>query len=114
MALVMKGETMKDYNITDESAEAGLEAFCLEFAQDRIEELPKVIESLNTCDYTALHEYTHKWIGFSEPYGFLWLADAAAQLKAHVKDGNIEEAKALVPLISSYLSEKEEYIKKHS
>ncbi len=114
MTLVRKGETMKDYNIANESAEAGLEGFCLEFAQDRIEELPKVIESLNTSDYAALHEYTHKWIGFSQPYGFLWLGDAAKQLKENVKEGNIEEAKAIVQLISSYLMEKEEYIKKHS
>ncbi len=101
---------MKDYNIELEVPESGLEAFCLEFAQDRIDELARLKDSLNSGDFTQLHELTHKWIGFSEPYGFHWLAKASRELKEQVKAEKIAESQKIVKSIESYLIEKKDYL----
>ncbi len=105
---------MNNYDVTLEAPEAGLEAFTLEFAQDRIEEMPKVLESLQSGDHTLLHEFTHKWIGFSKPYGFNWLADAARQLKEDAKEGKVSDAQQTLVMIENYLEDKLNYIKNNS
>lgn len=102
---------MKDYDVNSESPEPGLEVFTLEFVQDRKGELPQVQESLETGSHDILHEMTHKWIGFSKPYGFDWLAKAASELKNLARSGDVEDAKGVIKQISCYLDDKETFIK---
>lgn len=99
------------YNLSNEKPEPGLETFIPEFLDDRFNEINEIRKSLDSNDHSILHELTHKWIGFSKPYGFIWLEGAAKELKEIAREGKTEQASILIDKIEEYLEAKKKQLK---
>ncbi|MCO5142331.1 MAG: hypothetical protein M9962_04480 [Oligoflexia bacterium] len=91
-----------------EIPDEGLEIFVEEFITDREKEIQEVHSFFERADFKQIKKVTHKWIGYSEPYGFATLADLAKELNILLDTEDLVRAKAVLLKIETYIKSKKE------
>ena len=92
--------------ITDPALEVclpGFEQFQAEFLRTRREELIALNSALKELDFQALSTQTHRWRGFSAPYGFQELALLADELEAQALSKNAQGCEEVLNRVAAYL-----------
>lgn len=90
--------------INDESVTPGLEKYVPEFYQDRLRELQEIESLLHLSDFEAIRAISHKWKGYSAPYGFHTLAKLGSDLELCCLSGELSRSQLLIKNISDYLA----------
>ena len=83
----------------------GLEGFHQDFLSERRAEFHIIKELLKTFEYKSIAEMTHKWKGFSAPYGFQELALLAESLEAAALNDDFKECEERLMSIEDYLGQ---------
>jgi hypothetical protein len=94
----------KTYNLDFELPWPSLACYYEEFLATRIEELVLIKAALEARDYKEILEFTHKWRGFANPYGFGILGQQAIELEEYLELSNIEQCKTLLDEMEIYLT----------
>lgn len=92
--------------ITDPTLEVclpGFEQFQAEFLKTRREELIALNTALKELDFQALSTQTHRWRGFSAPYGFQELALLADELEEQALSKNAQGCEKVLKRVAAYL-----------
>lgn len=93
-------------NFKDEKPLEGLEPFVVEFCNDRISEVNYLATQLQQKKFTEITNLSHKWKGFSSPYGFNYLETLAIELHSKSKSEDYESCKNLIKQTQEYLEQK--------
>lgn len=81
----------------------GFEKFHPEFLKSRREELISLVAALKELDFSVLIGHSHKWRGFSAPYGFQELAVLAEELETEALRKNSQSCELILVKIADYL-----------
>lgn len=77
-------------NFKEEKPLNGLEPFVSDFCKDRITEVEYLITQAKQNKFSEISNLSHKWKGYSSPYGFQHLETLAIELhlKSEIQDYN--------------------------
>ncbi len=89
--------------INHEAVSPGLESFVPEFYRDRLREIELMGLLIKKPDLEAIRQISHRWKGYSAPYGFQTLAKLGAELEDCCTRGEVQRSQILIKVISSYL-----------
>ncbi len=92
--------------LDSEHLEPALSEFYEEFISDRYNELPELNKGIEEKNFGIIEELSHKWKGFSAPYGFAGLAQIAALMETSAKNKDIESSQRLAKEVIEYLKYK--------
>lgn len=81
----------------------GFEQFQAEFLKTRREELITLRLNLLELNFQALTNQTHKWRGFSAPYGFQELGLLADELEEQALSKNAQGCELVMLRVADYL-----------
>ncbi len=90
--------------INDEAVSPGLEKYVPEFYQDRVKELETIQSLIGSNDLESIRAITHRWKGYSAPYGFHTLARLGSDLEVCCLGGEVNRSQLLIKNISDYLA----------
>lgn len=94
-------------NFRDEKPEEGLEPFIADFCKDRISEVEFLENQLQQNKFSEIQRLSHKWKGFSSPYGFHHLEKLAIELHLKSQNEDLDSCKNLIQEASEYLKQKQ-------
>ncbi|MCH2534736.1 MAG: hypothetical protein MK008_09875 [Bdellovibrionales bacterium] len=94
-------------NFKDEKPAEGLEDFTVEFCNNRIVEIDYLTSQLQQKKFSEIKSLSHKWKGFSSPYGFHHLEKIAHELHSKSQNEDYESCKNLIQEASEYLKQKQ-------
>ena len=89
----------------------GLEHLVHEFLLKRKNELKDLESYIVNEDYDQIRQLTHKWKGYSAPYGFGKLGTLAEKMNLLAHDKNTPQIRAIFSQIKDYLAIKENQLK---
>lgn len=89
--------------IKHEAVSPGLESFVPEFYRDRLREIESIGLLIEKPDLETIRQISHRWKGYSAPYGFQTLAELGAELENCCSRGEVQRSKTLIKRISVYL-----------
>lgn len=81
----------------------GFEKFHAEFLKSRREELIDLDLALKAENFLALSNQSHRWRGFSAPYGFQELAELAEELGEQALSKNAQSCEEVLKRVADYL-----------
>lgn len=96
------------FEFNDLPPQKALTPFVEEFLADRNQEISELHKALAQSDFELIRATSHKWKGFSAPYGFHTLAKYAEVLEQAALNNNAKECEALLSEIKNYLEIKKQ------
>ena len=96
------------FEFKDLPPQKALTPFVEEFLSDRGDEILQLTEALDQNDFELVRATSHKWKGFSEPYGFHTLGKYAEVLEQAAINNDSKECHVLITEIKKYLVAKEQ------
>lgn len=81
----------------------GFEKFQTEFLKSRREELVGLYTAVKEQNFMILTNQSHKWRGFSAPYGFQELSRLADELEEQALSENAQSCEEVLNKVAAYL-----------
>lgn len=85
----------------------GLESLVPEFIEKRKIELPNLQSYIAQEDFDQIRQLTHRWKGFSAPYGFGRLGTLAEEMNTHAHAKDARQCLEIFNKMKDYLAAKE-------
>lgn len=98
-------ENIKSF-LLNESIEPGLEAFAVDFFEDRKKDFVDLKEYISSKDFVSARKITHNWKGYCKPYGFETLGILAKNIEDAIAAEDLEGVERLVQTVDYYMNEK--------
>lgn len=92
--------------VKNEKPVSGLEKYTLEFTKDRLQDFEHLNQYILQKDFKSISKVAHQWKGYSEPYGFNYLAELAKELELSCSSENTSKTQELLGVVSLYLNMK--------
>lgn len=89
-----------------EQLEPALSEFFDDFINERETEIIALQKGISEKDFQLIEELSHKWKGFSAPYGFAGLAEIAGKMENSARNNDIETSDQLAQEVIEYLKYK--------
>jgi hypothetical protein len=89
----------------------GLEHLVQDFLMKRKNELRDLETYVANSDFDQIRQLTHKWKGYSAPYGFGRLGELAEYMNQLAHDQNTAQCRLVVTQMKDYLTLKEQQLK---
>jgi HPt (histidine-containing phosphotransfer) domain-containing protein len=88
----------------------GLEHLVPEFLLKRKNELQELESYIQNKDFNKIGQLTHKWKGYSAPYGFGQLGRLANEMNILCEEKDLSKYQDILGKMKDYLSKKEKQI----
>lgn len=89
----------------------GLEHLVPDFLVKRKIELKELETFVATSDFDQIRQLTHKWKGYSAPYGFGTLGTLAESMNIRAHDKDTAQCASILKEMQEYLVAKEQHLK---